>query len=112
MEAFQTVFGTKIGFSVVALCMAMTAYDTMLAWGFYGETCAAYLFGPRARAVYRILWLAPIMLGALWELKHVWGLADTLNGIMAIPNLIALLLLGPVVFRLTKEFFNKDQPEV
>jgi AGCS family alanine or glycine:cation symporter len=112
MEAFQTVFGTKIGFSVVALCMAMTAYDTMLAWGFYGETCAAYLFGPRARGVYRILWLAPIMLGALWELKNVWGLADTLNGIMAIPNLIALLLLGPVVFRLTKEFFSKDQPKV
>jgi len=112
MSAFETVFGTKIGFSVVALCMAMTAYDTMLAWGFYGETCAAYLFGPRARGFYRILWLAPILFGALWEMKNVWGLADTLNGIMAIPNLIALLLLGPVIFRSTKEFFSKDRPEV
>jgi len=112
MSAFETVFGTKIGFSVVVLCMAMTAYDTMLAWGFYGETCAAYLFGPRARPIYRILWLVPIVFGALWEMKNVWGLADTLNGIMAIPNLIALLLLGPVIFRSTKEFFNKEQPEV
>jgi len=111
MSAFQTVFGTKIGFAVVVLCMVMTAYDTILAWGFYGETCAAYLFGARARVIYRILWFAPIMLGSLWELKHVWGLADTLNGLMAIPNLIALLLLGPVVFRLTREFFTKDQPK-
>ena len=109
MSAFQTVFGTKVGFSIVVLCMVMTAYDTMLAWCFYGETCAAYLFGARARVIYRVLWFAPIMLGALWELKGVWGIADTLNGLMAIPNLIALLLLGPVVFRLTKQFFHKDQ---
>jgi AGCS family alanine or glycine:cation symporter len=109
MSAFQTVFGTKVGFSIVVLCMVMTAYDTMLAWCFYGETCAAYLFGTRARVIYRVLWFAPIMLGSLWELKSVWGIADTLNGLMAIPNLIALLFLGPVVFRLTKEFFHKDQ---
>ncbi len=109
MSAFETVFGTKMGFSIVVLCMAMTAYDTILAWGFYGETCSAYLFGARARWVYRILWLVPIMLGSLGKLEAVWNLADTLNGLMAIPNLIALLFLGPVVFGLTKEFFKKGQ---
>ena len=108
MSAFQTVFGKQVGFSVVALSMVLTAYDTILAWGFYGETCSAYLFGPRARAVYRILWLGPIMLGSLGELQAVWALADTLNGLMAVPNLIALVCLGPVVFRLTKEFFAKS----
>lgn len=107
MSAFQTVFGKDVGYSLVVLCMVLTAYDTILAWGFYGETCSVYLFGARARVFYRVLWLAPIMLGALWELKTVWSLADTLNGLMAIPNLIALFFLGPVVFGLTREFFNK-----
>lgn len=105
MSAFQTVFGKQVGFSVVALCMALTAYDTMLAWGFYGETCSAYLFGPRARAVYRVLWLGPILVGSLGRLEAVWAVADTLNGLMAVPNLIALVFLSPVVFRITKEYF-------
>jgi AGCS family alanine or glycine:cation symporter len=109
MSAFETVFGKDVGFSVVVLCMAMTAYDTMLAWGFYGETCSAYLFGPRARPVYRVLWLGPVMVGSLGKLDAVWALADTLNGLMAIPNLIALLFLSPVVFRLTKEFFTQAE---
>jgi len=108
MSAFQTVFGKKLGVSLVILCMVLTAYDTMLAWGFYGETCSAYLFGARARVIYRLLWLPPIILGSLGELKAVWALADTLNALMAIPNLIALFALGPVVFGLTREFFKKN----
>lgn len=87
--------------------MALTAYDTMLAWGFYGETCSAYLFGPKARPIYRFFWLLPIMLGSLGKLETVWAIADTLNGLMAIPNLIALFYLSPVVFNLTREFFRK-----
>lgn len=109
ISAFQTVFGKHFGASLVVLCMALTAYDTMLAWGFYGETCSAYLFGPRARVFYRVLWLFPIMFGSLGELETVWNIADTLNGLMAIPNLIALVALGPVVFNLTREFFRFDK---
>jgi len=109
MSAFQTVFGKSLGFSIVVLCMVLTAYDTILAWGFYGETCSAYLFGARARVVYRLLWLPPIMFGSLGRLENVWAFADTLNGLMAVPNLIALFSLGPVVFGLTKEFFKKDR---
>jgi AGCS family alanine or glycine:cation symporter len=107
MSAFETVFGRNLGFSLVALCMALTAYDTMLAWGFYGETSAAYLFGPKARPFYRFLWLLPIMLGSLGRLEVIWGIADTLNGLMAIPNLIALFTLSPIVFNLTREFFSR-----
>lgn len=108
ISAFQTVFGKHFGTSLVVLCMALTAYDTMLAWGFYGETCSAYLFGPRARIFYRVFWLFPIMFGSLGKLDTVWNIADTLNGLMAIPNLIALVALGPVVFSLTREFFKLE----
>ena len=97
-----------MGFSIVVLCMVLTAYDTMLAWGFYGETCSAYLFGPKARSVYRLLWLPPIIWGAQGQLETIWSVADTLNGLMAIPNLLALLILSPVVFKLTREFFKKQ----
>ncbi|KPK97513.1 MAG: hypothetical protein AMJ95_08575 [Omnitrophica WOR_2 bacterium SM23_72] len=107
MSAFENVFGKNLGFSVVVFSMILTAYDTMLAWGFYGETCSAFLFGPRARDYYRILWLPPIIIGSLGKLEAVWAVADTLNGLMAIPNLIALGFLSPVVFKLTKEFFAK-----
>jgi len=107
MTAFQNVFGKNPGFSIVVLCMVLTAYDTMLAWGFYGETCSAYLFGPRARSVYRLLWLPPIIWGVQGRLETIWSIADTLNGLMAIPNLLALAILSPVVFKLTREFFSK-----
>ena len=108
MSAFQTVFGKQLGFSIIVLCMVLTAYDTILAWGFYGETCSAYLFGDKARMIYRVLWLLPIIIGCLGKLESVWAIADTLNGLMAIPNLIALFVLSPVVFGLTREFFNKN----
>lgn len=109
MTAFQSVFGKNLGFSIVVLCMILTAYDTMLAWGFYGETCSAYLFGPKARPVYRLLWLPPIIWGAERKLETVWSIADTLNGLMAIPNLLSLAILSPVVFKLTREFFKKNK---
>jgi AGCS family alanine or glycine:cation symporter len=107
MTAFQSVFGKNLGYSIVVLCMVLTAYDTMLAWGFYGETCSAYLFGPKARSVYRLLWLPPIIWGVQGRLETVWSIADTLNGLMAIPNLVALAILSPVIFKLTKEFFGR-----
>jgi AGCS family alanine or glycine:cation symporter len=106
MSAFQTLFGKNLGFSLVVLCMALTAYDTILAWGFYGETCSAYLFGPKARIFYRVLWLPPVLIGAMGRLEVIWNISDTLNGLMAIPNLIALFSLGGVVFSLTREFFE------
>ena len=86
--------------------MVLTACDTVLVWGFYGKTSSAYLFGPRARIVYRALWLPFVLIGALGKLELIWNIADTLNGLMAIPNLIALVVLSPVVFRLVRDFFK------
>jgi AGCS family alanine or glycine:cation symporter len=107
MHAFQLVFGTRAGFSLVVLSMVLTAYDTILAWCFYGETCVAYLFKRGARAVYRVIWLPFTMIGALGKLEAIWAISDTLNGLMAIPNLIAIVALGGIVAKRTKEFLSR-----
>jgi Na+/alanine symporter len=100
------LLGMCTKFCEVVLSMILTAYDTNLAWCFYGETCAAYLLG-HGRAVryaYRFLWLPFTLLGALGRLEAVWDVADTLNGLMAIPNIVALLVLAGVVVRLLRGF--------
>jgi len=79
----------------------------MIGWSFYGERCVVYLWGTRAILPFRLLWIAAIPLGAATNMGVVCALADTLNALMAIPNWIALLLLSPVVFSLTRAYFNK-----
>lgn len=91
-----------LGDVVVTLGLCLFAFTTILGWSYYGERCAVYLFGTHALIPFRVLWVVAIPLGAMAKLDFVWLLADTLNGMMAIPNLIALLLLSPVIFRLTR----------
>jgi AGCS family alanine or glycine:cation symporter len=106
IDGFSTLFGSKMGSALVAFCMALTAYDTNLAWCFYGETCSAYIFrhGKTVRTIYRFLWLPFVVIGAVVKLDLVWNVADTLNGLMAVPNLIALVVLAPVVVGLIRNF--------
>ncbi|SEI39146.1 alanine or glycine:cation symporter, AGCS family [Allopseudospirillum japonicum] len=92
-----------VGSHLVAIALAIFAFTTILGWSLYGERCVIYLFGPKATRPYRILWTLAVPVGALLHLDFVWLVADTLNAMMALPNLIALLLLSPVVFRLTRE---------
>ncbi len=107
MLAFNQTFGTAVGSSLVVLSMILTAYDTNLAWCFYGETCSTYILGhgKTVRTIYRIIWLPLTLLGAVGEHKAIWNVADTLNGLMAIPNLIALVALSGEVVHLVKGFF-------
>jgi AGCS family alanine or glycine:cation symporter len=107
MRAFAATYGERVGFSLVLISMILTAYDTNLAWGFYGETCAAYLFGHgrRVRTIYQIVWVPFVVVGAVWALDVVWGIADALNALMAFPNLIALFALSGVVVGLARGFF-------
>ncbi len=91
---------------VVTVGLCLFAFTTMIGWSFYGERCVVYLFGTRAILPFRLAWVIAIPLGTVVELNLVWLIADTLNAFMAIPNLIALLLLGPLVFRLTRDFFS------
>ena len=90
----------------------LIAITTILGWSYYGEKCVGYLLGAKVLIGYRILWIVAIYFGATADLGFIWLLADTLNAMMAIPNLIALILLSPVVFAVTKEFFaTKGQSE-
>ena len=94
-----------VGSYVVTFGLAIFAFTTLLGWSVYGERCAEYLFGVKSIKPFRMLWILAVPVGATLKLEFVWLVADTLNGLMALPNLIALLLLSPVVFKLTKEYF-------
>ncbi|GGB80180.1 sodium:alanine symporter [Marinobacterium zhoushanense] len=96
----------SFGNYLVAIALAIFAFTTIIGWSFYGEKCVEFLFGVKAIMPYRILWILAIPAGAVLSLDFVWLVADTLNALMAIPNLIALALLSPVVFKLTRDYFD------
>jgi len=106
--AFETSF-PGVGSYVVTLGLAIFAFTTILGWSFYGEKCVQYLFGYKSVKIFRVLWVLAIPIGALVELKFIWLLSDTLNAFMALPNLIALLLLSPVVIKMTKDYFAEKK---
>ena len=95
-----------VGGYIIALALAVFAFTTILGWSYYCERSLQYLFGIRIITPFRVLWSLAVLVGATLKLSFVWLLADTLNALMAIPNLIALALLSPIVFKLTKEFFD------
>lgn len=102
--AFSTVL--PYGDKLVSICLLLFAFSSLLGWSYYGERCAEYLLGVKVIVPFRILWVLAIYVGATRELSEVWGIADILNGLMAIPNLIGLLLLSPIIFKLTKDYFD------
>lgn len=99
-----------IGGYIVTLGLALFAFTTILGWSVYGERCVEYLFGIHAIVPFRVLWVLAIPLGAIISLDFMWLIADTLNALMAVPNLIALLLLSPVVFKVTRDYFRMEKP--
>ena len=94
---------------VVVFGLLIFAYTTLLGWSYYGERCAEYIFGVGVIWPYRVLWLVVIFVGAYFKeyLELLWLIADALNGMMAIPNLIALLLLSGTIFAVTREYFQR-----
>lgn len=95
---------------LVAVGLCLFAFTTIIGWSFYGERCVVFLFGTGAIMPFRVAWVLAIPVGTLFELDTVWLIADTLNALMAIPNLVALILLAPFVFRLTAEHLDKIRP--
>lgn len=96
-----------VGSHIVSLGLAIFAFTTVMGWSVYGEKCTEYLFGVKSIIIFRCAWILAIPLGAMADLNFIWLLADTLNALMALPNLVALLLLSPVVFSLSKQYFSK-----
>lgn len=103
--AFETAL-PGVGAYLLAVALLIFTFTTILGWGYYGEKCWIYLAGRRTVLPFRLLWVVAVFGGAVFQLDFVWLLADTLNALMAIPNLIALLLLSPVVVTLTKRYFD------
>ncbi len=104
---FESVFGHGIPGVAVAICLTLFALSTVLTWALYGSRCVEYLFGYKASKVYQVIFCLFACMAGTVELTLAWNIADTLNGLMAIPNLIALALLSPVVVKLTKEYFTE-----
>jgi AGCS family alanine or glycine:cation symporter len=100
--AFQSAM-PGIGDEVVGIALAIFAITTIFGWSYYGERCWHYLAGAWTIKPYRVLWTVAVFFGAITHLDLAWTLADTLNALMAVPNLVALLALSPVVVRLTRE---------
>jgi AGCS family alanine or glycine:cation symporter len=91
---------------IVVFGLVVFAFTTILGWSYYGERCAEFLFGVKVIWPYRLLWLCAIPVGAMGKLGIIWLMADVMNGLMAIPNLIALGLLSPVIFKVTREYLK------
>lgn len=92
--------------------LSFFAFTTILGWNYYSEKCLEYLVGSRRRAIillYRVLYVAVVFVGPYLTVSVVWGLADVFNGLMAFPNLIALILLSPVVWRVTKDYVSRKE---
>ena len=107
MDAFSALYGDGIVlFLAVALCCF--AFATVLGWGLYGARCAQFLFGNGAWTVFALLQTLTVVLGSVLKTETVWLLAETVNGLMAIPNLIALAALSPELRRLTIEYTKKS----
>ncbi len=100
-------FAPWLGRGIVSASLMLFAFASVLGWNYYGEQCAEYLAGARAIKPYRVLYLIAVFIGCFLELELVWNIADILNGLMAVPNLIALIALYPIVKRETRKYFAK-----
>ncbi|MGV3322209.1 alanine/glycine:cation symporter family protein [Streptococcus hyovaginalis] len=106
--AFSTIFG-NIGQIALAVSLVLFAFTTILGWSYYGERCFEFLFGSKAIPLYRIIYVLMIAIGGYISLETIWVLADIVNGLMAFPNLVALLGLSPVIISETQKYFAKKK---
>ena len=104
-SAFSTVF-SHFGSALLTIFLVLFAFTTILGWNYYGERCFEFLFGVRFIWLYRVVFVLMVLLGGFIELDMVWIIADIVNALMALPNLIALLVLSPVVIAETKKYFK------
>jgi AGCS family alanine or glycine:cation symporter len=109
-EAFAAGFHSFARY-FVSLAVLLFAFSTVLGWSFYGEKATEYLFGPRAVLIYKVVFVTFIIVGASMELTLAWDISDTLNGLMALPNLIGVVFLSGTVFAITKNYLARRKGE-
>ena len=106
-EAFATIFGS-FGPMFIALAILLFAFSTVLGWSHYGTKAWEYLFGTKSTIAYKIVFIVIIFIGATMNLSLAWDLSDTFNGLMAMPNLIGVLCLSPLVMKITKNYVDRN----
>ncbi|MCQ9275853.1 alanine/glycine:cation symporter family protein [Streptococcus suis] len=106
--AFATVFGNT-GSIALTISLVLFAFTTILGWSYYGERCIEFLFGTKSILPYRLVFVTMVALGGFLKLDLIWTIADIVNGLMALPNLIALLALSPVIIKETRRYFAKKK---
>ena len=107
INGFTTVYGSWVSiFTAVALCCF--AFSTIIGWGLYGARCAEFIFGSKIIIPFNVAYSLVAIVGATVDLGLIWGVSDTFNGFMTVPNLIGVFLLSPVIFKLIKEHFAKE----
>ena len=106
-EAFATIFGS-FGPMFIALAILLFAFSTVLGWSHYGTKAWEYLFGTTSTIAYKIVFIIIIFVGATMNLSLAWDLSDTFNGLMAMPNLIGVLCLSPLVMKITRNYVDRN----
>ena len=111
VAAFNTILPGTVGGTVIQISLIFFALSTILGWSYYGERCWGYLTHNNKAVIliFRLVFILVCVVGATGSGSLMWDISDTLNGLMAIPNLIGLLLLSGVVARLTRDYFGKDK---
>lgn len=104
--AFGSVFG-HVGIHALTFSLVLFAFTTILGWSYYGERCFEFLFGTKGITLFRLFFVFMVGLGGFLKLELIWIIADIVNGLMALPNLIALLALSPIIISETQRYFNK-----
>ncbi len=105
-EAFATIFGS-FGPMFIALAILLFAFSTVLGWSHYGSKAWEYLFGAKSTIAYKVVFILMIFIGATMKLSLAWDLSDTFNGLMAMPNLIGVLCLSPLVMKITQNYVDR-----
>ena len=103
VQAFSSTFG-GFGEKFVAISISLFAFATIVGWSYYGERCVEYLSSRKNILIYKAVYILFVMFGSVMKLDLVWGISDTFNGLMAFPNLIALVLLSGDVVRETRTY--------
>ena len=106
VQAFSSTFG-NFGEIFVTISITLFAFATIIGWSYYGERCVEYLFGKKNLLVYKAVYILFTLFGSVMKLDLVWNISDTFNGLMAVPNLIALIFLSGQVVKETKRYLNK-----
>jgi len=101
----ETIFGAKFSALILAVFIGLFAYTSIMGWAMYGSRCAEYVLGQNSIKLYQFIFIVLLVTGSILPLSSVWAIADLVNALMSVPNLIALILLSPIVARISNDSF-------